>query len=97
MKREDRAFNELAGYILDSVTIDGATMREALGNPGDLTDELHIHMMKSPTSVRSLVNHLTMNYGLIAYDQDFSFSTPCEEELNRLIGEIQAKTYSIIM
>jgi len=40
-QREEKAFNEMAGYIFDSVTVDGVTLTEMFGKSSDLMDDIH--------------------------------------------------------
>ena len=40
-QREEKAFNDMAGYIFDSVTVDGVTLTEMFGKSSDLMDDIH--------------------------------------------------------
>ena len=44
-QREEKAFNDMAGYIFDSVTVDGVTVTEIIGDWKDLKENIHSQMM----------------------------------------------------
>ena len=93
MKREEKAFNDMAGYIFDSVTVDGVTVTEIIGDWKDLKENIHSQMMNKQTTARSLVKHVTMQK--LDQDVDFSFTTPSEEAIDKWIGDMQQKANNI--
>ena len=92
-QREEKAFNDMAGYIFDSVTVDGVTLTEMFGKSSDLMDDIHFQMMNKQTTARSLVKHVTMQK--LDDNVEFSFTTPSEDAINKWMIGMQQRADNI--